>query len=76
MPVFASIFEWRGWEDYGDTKAFMECKLLMNIGEYKIGDKFESIFFNEEELTLKFYKTDDELEDNSPCMKKHLGIVD
>ena len=76
MPEFADIFKWKGWEDYGDTKAFMRCTLMKDIGGYKTGEYFESVFFNDEQLTLKFYKNDDELEDDTPCMIKHLGIID
>lgn len=72
MSQFSDIFTWKNWDDWGETKAFYDCVILMNIGSYTIGHEFEYITFNDEALTLKFYINDSD----TPVMTKRLGIID
>jgi hypothetical protein len=73
MPSFSNIFEWSDWDDCGESKVFYECVLLRDVGEFKKGDKFSNMIWNDETLTLKFYATN---EDYEPAMVKTLGLVD
>jgi hypothetical protein len=72
MPKFTNIFDWSAWDDIG-LKCFYYCELLMDIGEFKSGDEFDNIQFDDEKLILYFYKNTD---DYYPCMIKKLGIIE
>lgn len=76
MPEFSDIFTWEGWEDWGETKSFVDCVLMRDVGSYDKGEFFEMVFFNTETLTLKFYKTTYDLDNDTPTMVKRLGLVD
>lgn len=73
MPKFSDIFEWNGWEEWCETKAFYACVLLRDVGEFNVGYKFASISWNDEEFTLTFY---DNLEDVDPIMVKKMRLVE
>lgn len=68
MPNFGDIFKWNGWDDWGETKAFTECVLLRDVGEFKVGHKFDHVLWNDEDLTLTFFDHDEDV------MVKKMGI--
>ncbi len=69
MPSFSDMFLWRIKND----QTYDMCTLLRDIGDYEAGEYFESIVFDIDSLTLKFYYDDNEIKCNSPCMVKKLS---
>lgn len=75
MRPFANIFTWKDWEEHGDTRIlFMRCRLLKDVGESKVGEYFQMISFCDETSNISFYRDFDDMENDTPCMVKTLGI--
>lgn len=72
MSKFSDIFTWKNWDDFGESKTFYDCVLLMDVGGYTNGNEFEYITFSDDTLTLKFYID----YSDTPVITKHLGIID
>ena len=76
MAQFSDLFNWNNCDRFGESISFDTCTLLKDIGPYEKGKYFEMIFFDTEKLTLRFFETVLELDNDTPAMTKHLGIID
>lgn len=52
VEVFANLFEYYDWVDL-DVIVFYDCKLINNIGDYRVGQEFKTIIWNFNSLSLE-----------------------